>query len=245
MQSLRQVIGKNARKFLSKLGYDLVPKYRTPRVEDYLFQTFKNAKKVTYIQVGAHDGSHNDPISAFRNKKEWQGLLLEPNPAVFSRLEANLSCHPQHRAINVALAETSGTLPFYIVCEPEKCKEPHWADQISSFDQQHLMKMLQRFGHSSKESAELIKTLQVPTTTFADLMDQLTDQVDLIFIDAEGADYRLLKFLPFEKQKPKLIVFEHAHLSLEEKKEIPILFAQQGYSYAIIGEDIVAERWDT
>jgi FkbM family methyltransferase len=241
---LRKACGSMARRIANLLKYDLVPRLRPPRIEDFLFQTFKDQDRVTYIQVGAHDGTHNDPISAFRRETGWSGLLLEPNPAVFLRLRQSLRSLHEHKPLNYALAEQVGTLPFYIVAEPARCKEPFWADQVSSFHRPHVERMLQRFGHTPEEMSHLVKEIDVPTISFQQLLNQLKAPLDLIFIDAEGADFRLLSAFPFSTMKPKAIVFEYAHLPHSEMSEVLPFLTRHGYSCIRVGEDIFAQLWE-
>jgi FkbM family methyltransferase len=240
---LRAALGRQIRRLCSIFDYDLVPRLRGPRVEDFLFQTFDGANSVAYIQVGAHDGTQNDPISSLRNRPGWRGLLLEPNPQVFKRLQTNLAAMPRHEALNVALGESTGMMPFYIVADPKHCKEPWWADQISSFERSHVENMLKRFGHESDDLPKLIQELLVPSLTFHDLLDRLNGQLDLLFIDAEGADLRLLKSFPFTRLRPRMIVFEFAHLSRSEMNEILPFLTVHGYSFSAVNEDIVAISW--
>jgi FkbM family methyltransferase len=240
---IRSALGSQLRRLCSWLNYELVPKLRPPRVEDFLYQTFAGADAVTYLQVGAHDGTQNDPISLFRMLPGWKGLLLEPNPQVFERLRANLAETPRHEPLNVALGDSAGTIPFYIVADPAKCKEPWWADQVSSFERAHVEHMLVRFGHAPDEASTLIRELQVSSLTFKDLLDRLHDTLDLLFIDAEGVDFRLLKTFPFARLRPRMLVFESSHLNDNELNEVLPFLTKQGYSFCAVGEDVIAVSW--
>lgn len=232
------------RSVLHPLGASIVRLPRLPTVEDLIFQKFENAEEVRFIQVGAHDGTHNDPISLFRNRPNWRGLLLEPNPRVYKRLVRTLAASPNCEALNVAISEIGGGLPFYLVRDPENCKGGHFSDQVSSFDRNHVEKMLIWFGYSKNEAAEWIEKIQVESVTFDELLGYLpNNHLDLLFIDAEGADFRLLKTFPFALSRPGMIVFEFAHLSAEERHELLPFLATHGYSFSVVGEDIVAVLW--
>lgn len=45
--------------------------------------------KVNFIQIGANDGLRNDPVREFIIRDRWQGILVEPLPAVFAMLQHN------------------------------------------------------------------------------------------------------------------------------------------------------------
>lgn len=241
---LRNLILSLLRRILRPFGASVVRLPRPPTVEDLIFQSFAGAKEVRFIQVGAHDGTHNDPISCFRNRSNWHGLLLEPNPRVYTRLVKTLAATPNCQALNVAISEKGGSLPFFVVRNPESCRGGHFSDQVSSFDREHVEKMLIWFGYSQSESTDWIEETQVETVTFADLLDRSPNQhLDLLFIDAEGADFRLLKTFPFDRSRPGMLVFEHAHLNAEERLELLPFLSMHGYSFSVVGEDIVAVLW--
>lgn len=231
--------------FLRKFGVKITRLARSPTVEDLIFQSFGNAKEVRFIQVGAHDGTHNDPISLFRNRSNWKGLLLEPNPRVYARLVKTLAVSsPTCQALNVAISEEGGVMPFYLVRDPELCRGGHFSDQVSSFDRNHVEKMVVKFGYSKAEASEWIEETKVDTMTFASLLDLLPGQhLDLLFIDAEGADFRLLKTFPFARSRPRMLVFEFTHLTADEIREIMPFLSTNGYSFVAVGEDIVAISW--
>ena len=241
---IKTVLLRPARKILLKAGLKINRLACMPTVENFIHQSFANSDEVRFIQVGAHDGTHNDPISLFRKMPHWHGLLLEPNPRVFERLVRNLEPTPNCRALNVAVSEQGGSLPFYLVRNPENCKGGQFADQVSSFDREHVEKMLVRFGYSKDEAAGRVQEAQVESVTFDSLLDRISGQnLDILFIDAEGADFRLLKTFPFARLRPKMLVFEFVHLNSGELHELLPFLSKHGYSFLTIGEDVVAVLW--
>lgn len=241
---IKSLLSKPVKIFLRVFGLKICRMAHFPSVEDFIFQSFDNAKEVRFIQVGAHDGTHNDPICHFRNQPNWQGMLLEPNPAVYARLIKTLEGSPRCQAFNVAISEKGGVLPFYVVRNPENCKGIHFSDQVSSFDRQHVEKMLMLFGYSKEEVPKWIEEKMVETVTFFELLDRRPNwQLDLLLIDAEGADFSLLKTFPFSCQRPAVIIFEHVHLSKTEMNEVFIFITSHGYSLLKVGADVVAVLW--
>lgn len=102
--SIKRLASRLVRQGLSRLGYQLVRSIPPPTVEQFILQKFGWESHVTFIQVGAHDGTHNDPISTFRELPGWSGLLLEPNPKVWERLKSTLASNPRSKPLNVALS---------------------------------------------------------------------------------------------------------------------------------------------
>ena len=215
-----------------------------PTVEDFIHQSLASHAQVNFVQVGAHDGTHNDPLSLFRTKPHWHGLLLEPNPRVYERLKKTLESVPNCHALNVAVSEQGGSQPFYLVRSPEKCKGGDFADQVSSFDRAHVEKMLVHFGYSKQEALGRVQEINVESVTFDNLLDRMIGQkLDLLFIDAEGADFKLLKTFPFERQRPKVLVFEFFHLNSGELHEVLPFLSMHGYSFVAVGQDVVGVLW--
>jgi hypothetical protein len=130
------------------------------------------------------------------------------------------------------------------VKDPGATNCPQWADQISSLDRQHVARFLESWGHSGPEINSLIETLLVETRTFEDVvLDHKLHRLDLLFLDTEGLDFRLLKHFPFDRLRPELIVLELSHLTGDELAEIPGFFTHWGYTYYVVGEDLVARQW--
>ena len=64
-------------------------------------------------------------------------------------------------------------------------------------------------------------------------------KIDLLIIDTEGYDYQILKQIPFDKIKPKIIIFEDRHLPLHQKEYCKELLIKNGY-FLVRGIDCLA-----
>ena len=93
----------------------------------------------------------------------------------------------------------------------------------------------------------------VPTCTFASLLEEHGDRgrVDLLYIDAEGYDWELLRGFPFiagpgaSAANPSVVVFEHKNLYMKDRLAAAELLQSHGYTVADgwqsdRGEDMVA-----
>ena len=72
------------------------------------------------------------------------------------------------------------------------------------------------------------------------------DRVDVMSVDTEGWDYRVIRQLDFSRYRPKLIRCEYINLDDEEKAVIGDLFAANDYVIRIKGQNIDAvptEYW--
>lgn len=180
---------------------------------------------VAFLQVGAHDGIANDHLRPFATRLGWRGVLLEPVPAVFARLVHNCAGFPGLRPVNVALAEADGERPFWRVRD-DRPGLPDWADQLGSFDRSVIL------GHSGliPDLESLIVEERVRAVSFATLVrEQKLKRIDLLAIDAEGYDARLLAEFDFARFRPRLVLFERRHLSAAHDQLATSVLAKAGY----------------
>ncbi len=49
--------------------------------------------KLTFIQVGANDGGPGDPVARYAMSLPWTGVVIEPQPDVFSQLVKSTRTH--------------------------------------------------------------------------------------------------------------------------------------------------------
>jgi methyltransferase FkbM-like protein len=89
-----------------------------------------------------------------------------------------------------------------------------WLDQIPSLDRATLQEGAEQFGKATHAVVEE----EVPSLTVATLLRRhAINQLDLLVIDAEGWDWRILRQFDFGGLRPKLILYEHQHLRADER----------------------------
>ena len=182
-------------------GFDDLLEFQRARTQEF-----------SALIVGAYDGVANDPASDFIRSHNCRAVFVEPQPAPFERLRKSMQGATRVALINAAVDEHSGSRMFYTVSAGHGAL-PAWTEQLGSFDRNHLLK------HEDKApglSAHIV-SLNVPTLTFSEILRncELT-KLDLLQIDAEGMDAKLLGWFPFELLKPSLVYFENAHMSPDE-----------------------------
>jgi hypothetical protein len=57
-------------------------------------------------------------------------------------------------------------------------------------------------------------------------------RLDLLVIDAEGWDWRILRQFDLKRVQPKLVLYEHQHLSASERAEAHQFLSEVGYGWA-------------
>lgn len=195
----------------------------------------------TLIQVGSNDGMTGDPIYLLLSKyKNWRAIFIEPVPYLFERLKQNYRNERRFTFENVAVNE--GTEQTFYFVNPTAIHSlpelPYWYDQLGSFDRENITRHLdgvlepyiQEMRIKGLKIGELIKRHHVKT-------------IDLLHIDAEGYDWKILKQFDIVKYRPTIILFEHKHLSTQEREE-SIKYVKNDYYILKYGSDLLNIRKD-
>lgn len=191
-----------------------------------------------FLQIGANDGMARDPLRIQIERRRWRGVMVEPVPYVFERLEARYGKHPRIQLQQLAIAEREGTMTFYHLrkATPGEKVWPYY-HALGSFRRDVVLK------HETfiPDIASRLVETEVPCTTLAGLWRSsgLTE-LDLLFIDTEGYDYEILRTVDFTTIRPRVVVYEHIHLSPEDRRAAQDLLAEQGYWFFEHGLDTAA-----
>jgi FkbM family methyltransferase len=198
---------------------------------------FKVGRELTFIQVGAYDGVTRDPLRPYIETYWWQGVLLEPQPQPVEQLRK--LCRENNRVVvlEAALDRGRGKRALYIV----DCNDaPKWVGGMASFERAHIV----RNSHLVPflDPRTMIKEIGVNCMPFEDVIARLpTDRLDLLQIDAEGADAFILSLFPFDRMLPAIIHWEIKNTSKADQEETLELLSGHGYRFARSGnEDFLA-----
>ena len=72
------------------------------------------------------------------------------------------------------------------------------------------------------------------------LLKHHIEKYNLLQVDTEGYDYKILQMALAEDSRPEIIHFENAILSVNEKLLAENLLRDKGYRYLDIGSDTIA-----
>lgn len=196
---------------------------------------------VFVVQIGSNDGKTGDPIyPIFRKRRCWGGLFVEPIPYLMEKLQRNYSfssgCKFECAVVNDGQPATLYYLdPQVTVDNPEL---PGWYEQLGSLNPDHASGVPGINGMLSVYRKERA----VNGITFEKLLEkhQVSD-FDLLHIDAEGFDWKILSQVDLVKYKPKIILFEHKCLAPEEKEQA-CDFVRPYYALRELGGDMFCVR---
>jgi FkbM family methyltransferase len=183
-----------------------------------LLRAFADANpRASFVEIGSNDGEQHDHLRPFILTGEWTGIMVEPVPYVFERLRGNYGSLDRVELENAAIGEADGATPFYYLVdasEEERRALPDWYDGIGSFSRTALL------SHAPQipDIESRVISAPVPTLTFDSLCRKHgVDHVDLLLIDTEGFDAQIIGSIDLRAWAPQLLVYEHFHLTVEER----------------------------
>jgi FkbM family methyltransferase len=193
-----------------------------------------------FVQVGGYDGVSFDPLRPHVVAGNLSGVIIEPIPVYFEKLKALYAGSDRVRPINCAIAEEDGERTIWRF-RPEAVEQgilpPHFGG-ISSFLMEDLLAETGVLGRSSPNAETtaalraLLEPVPVRARTLVSLLAELAiERVDILQIDTEGYDYRVLQLFDFARFRPAIVHYEHQHLNFEDRAAAEALL--QGYGYEI------------
>src|SRR6267143_1662074 len=178
------------------------------------------------VQIGANDGAAGDPLVHAFSKTRWSGLLVEPVPHLYDALVARYRDRPGVRVERYAVSTRDGEAAIYRL-RTVPGKTPEWFSQLATLNREVLLK----HRSSIPEIESLLIEERVPTVRLETLLARHgVSRIDLLVIDTEGHDYEILRTLDFTRFRPVLLLFEHQHLSANDKAAACALLGTSGYN---------------
>ncbi|HEX4872521.1 MAG TPA: FkbM family methyltransferase [Nevskiaceae bacterium] len=199
-------------------------------------------RPVFFVQIGANDGAMNDPLKRQIIARGWRGILVEPVPEIFERLRAN---HPGREGLifeNLAIAEQAGSAPFYSLrpeADPVAAGLPPWYAGLGSFRREVILSHRDQIPDIE---ARLVRR-EVPCLRFDALCARHgIEHFDLLQIDTEGYDEQVLRQVDLARYRPRLVIYEHHHLSAADRRAAENRLAAAGYQCLRVHLDTLALR---
>lgn len=205
-----------------------------------------------FIEIGSNDGKQHDHLRPFVLEGNWRGLMVEPVPYIFERLERNYARVDRVTPVNPAVAAHAGELPFFHLIpfeEKPRADLPDWYDGIGSF----LKESVLRHRREIPDIEERLVERRVRAITFDALCKRHdVGAVDLLLIDTEGYDWEILKSIDLDRHQPRLVIYEHYHLDSADQAQC--LARMEGFGFETMQEgfdtfclkpatDKLTDRW--
>ena len=155
---------------------------------------FKNKKKGFYVDVGCQHPIKNNNTFLL-HKRGWTGINVDLDKFSIDLFNYN---RPNDVNINAAISDKEEIVNLYFY---------HHKSPINT-----LNKNVTLFQKSKIESIKKIKTLSLNKI----LLDAKCRRIDLLTIDVEGNEYKVLKNFDFTKYNPKIVVVEYLDLNVKK-----------------------------
>ena len=178
-----------------------------------LRRVFRAQPEGFFVDVGAaHPCDENDTYALYR--RGWRGLNIEPNPVFFSQLQQE---RPEDSNLRAVLSDRAEELTWYNVvgtglstCVPE---------------------LAEKYRSLGREVSEEV----VPALTLAELLDTrgASGGIDLLKVDVEGFEEKVLAGNNWQRYRPKLILVEATLPETPVRREtsIPQFLSDRGYRH--------------
>ena len=204
---------------------------------DSIIERYLSNQNTTIVQIGSNDGKTGDPIfQALQKHKSWKAIFVEPVPYLFERLKSNYQNDPRFIFENVAIND--GKEQTFYSIKPEAKDHltdlPVWYDQLGSFYKLNITK------HLNGKLEPFIEEIKLKGITLENLfLKHSLNSIDLLHIDTEGYDWKILSQLNLADYKPSLILYEQKHLSESERSD-SVEFLNKDYFIFDFGSDYLA-----
>jgi len=166
-----------------------------------------------------------------------RGVMLEPQPRPVSQLRELYRGNENVVVLEAALDRERWIRNPYTVESDQVSK---WAGGMASFHREHLLKQ----NYLVEGIKGMVRELKVRCIPFGDVVDRLPSRrLDLLQIDAEGADGYILSLFLFDRIRPAIIHWEIKNMARREKEASLDRVTSYGYRIAPSGqEDMLAVR---
>jgi len=198
----------------------------------------RSKKDVFFVQIGSNDADFGDPIKSHIKARCWRGIMVEAVPYVFERLKTNYESD-RIRIVCCAITEQSGQRSFYSLKEDKDPSLPKWYDQLGSFRKDVILK------HSDliPDLESRIEKIDVKCLSYNQLLkDFAVGEVDLLHVDTEGYDYVIIRQVQLDGGGPEVVIFEHKHMLVSERRELLQIFRKHGYRCLVGTNDVLCIR---
>ncbi len=185
-----------------------------------------------FIEIGANDGETGSQLKEHIRRTQWRGIMVEPAPDAFERLCRNYAELERVAVEHAAISEHDGLVPFYEVAarDPDapgaNTESTAWLGALGSLSRDQLL----RHAPLIADVERRITASEVRCLTLRSLCRKhAVERIDLLLVDTEGHDDVILRQLDFERLRPRLIIYEHLHLTRARRDACRELLEHAGY----------------
>ena len=168
--------------------------------EEIIINFFQSKRDGFLVDIGAVDGVINSNSRFLIQHLGWNGLLVEPNPETFTKLnELYFNISDKIKLESVAIFnEERKDVDFHIY--GHDVNDSQGSTISNEFRERAILQTGDKYT----------KTIKIHTITLKTLFtsNHIKDKFDFLSVDCEGTDYEVLSSNDWNTYRPKLICFE-------------------------------------
>lgn len=171
----------------------------------------KETGQKKFLQIGANDGIIFDHLREFIVKDEWQGILIEPVKETFEELVENHKKSKNLKFINIAISDVQEEKEISYIPK-EAIKKNNLNISLKGCSTFHEFrqgeKSIPMRVHEEKNKNFLTKQMVKCETLNNVLLKEKIKELDLLQIDTEGHEHKIITSIDFKDFYCKVIIFE-------------------------------------
>jgi FkbM family methyltransferase len=182
-------------------------------LEDVIINRLFPQDRGFFVDVGAADPIYGSNTWALY-ERGWSGIAIEPSPNICAKIKAK---RPRDICLNVAVGDADGEISFF---------QFGGGSAHSTCDRARADALRHELGQDMTE-------IKVPVRTLGSIFNEYARDrdIDLVSIDAEGAEAAILRGAQLERFRPKLILIEamDAFRQVDVSQEASRILEQRDY----------------
>lgn len=199
----------------------------------------RRAEPLKIVQIGAHDGSDQDPLRAYLAAHDCRALLIEPMDVPYAALAQRYADVPGVHVLQTAISDRNGAMEMHYIADERG--EPDLT-LFSSLDRGTVERNLRSRGRPSSGEYRILSREIAVRTLRSVLEEHRMEDPDAVVLDTEGFDARIVKDFLNDGVEPKVIRFEYCNLSRRDFGEVRALLVDRGYEIVRSGIDIYCQK---
>ena len=183
---------------------------------------FRGRTGGVFLDIGAHDGISFSNTCFFEKEKKWTGICIEPNPEIFKQLRSNRGCILE----NCCVSNKEGKVTFRKVNGPSSML----SGILDFFDDRHII----RIEHELSVVGGSYEDISIPAKTLEGVLTENNImEIDYCSIDAEGAEFPIIKSIDFDRFSIKSLSVENNYRDMVVRDYL----RQKGYYCVSCGQE--------
>ena len=210
----------------------LISSYSALSIKKILSDLFKQNLINSIVQIGANDGVRFDDLNEFINRYKVKSLLVEPIKDNFEQLKNKYNNSDFVNLENSAISIDNQISFLYKVDNQYLSLYDDHIIGITSFDKKHLLKHGVKNNHIIKETVNSI--------TINELLKKYSiDKLDLLYIDTEGYDGKIVIDFLSKTDLDSIIIFEFIHIDNSIFEKLLLKLQKLNYKVFSINENVI------